>query len=325
MTGSVIITGANGSLAVPAVTHLLSKHPDLTLLLTVRDASSHDANTAKLKETIARFPGARASIHALDLASLSAVHAFADHVAAGVEQGTYPPLRALVANAFHWNLVAAGQATADGYEKTFQINHVAQAALVLRLLGSFDKTAPGRVVFFASDAHWPGKNGLEKIPPGLPEDLDRLVQLEDAGSVAGGDYAGRGFQRYANSKLAIVAFMYALNRRLEKDSTLSNVTAIAVDPGSLSDSRALRTNTPTQLRVIQRFVLQPLRPLLALGNPTLRTSAKAAADIVELAVGPAAHGDADKQEKLWAKTVEWAGITKENSVLGGSGFSPAGF
>lgn len=119
-----------------------------------------------------------------------------------------------------------------------------------------------------------------------------------------------------------------------QDPTLGNITAIVVDVGSLSDSRALRTNTPTHLQTIQRFVLQPLRPIIRFADPTLRTSAKAGADVLDLALGqvhPGERGyfdylrkaesspesrDEGKQERVWAKTVEWAGITKENSRLG---------
>lgn len=212
MAGTVIITGANGSLAVPAVANLLTKYPDLTALLTVRNASDADTNTARLRATIARFPNAKTSIHELDLAALTAVHKFADDVAAGLAEGRYPPLKSIICNAFHWNLVAEGQLTADGFEKTFQINHIAHAALVLRLVGSFSSEG-GRIVTFASNAHWPGKNSLEKYPPSIPEDLSLLVQVNPDK-----DYAGRGFQRYANSKLAAMMFTYALDRRLEKVS-----------------------------------------------------------------------------------------------------------
>jgi NAD(P)-dependent dehydrogenase (short-subunit alcohol dehydrogenase family) len=92
------------------------------------------------------------------------------------------------------------------------VNHIAHVALVLRLVGSFGPGG-GRVVLFSSDAHWPGKNGLEKYPPGLPEDLEMLVSPKPN---AAKDKDGLGFQRYANSKLAITSYMYELNRRLEK-------------------------------------------------------------------------------------------------------------
>ena len=212
MAGTVIITAANGSLAIPAIQHLLAKFPDYTAVLTVRDTTDKDINTQKLRATIAKIPNARASIHQLDLADLSAVNEFADSIAQKIQSGSLPPLASLVCNAYHWNLVGGAETTVDGYEKTIQVVHVAHAVLILRLLGSFGSEG-GRVVFFATDAHFPGKNGLEKYPPTLPDDLELLVKPSpDKPS----DNLGRGFQRYANSKLAVVTWMYALNRHLEK-------------------------------------------------------------------------------------------------------------
>lgn len=70
-------------------------------------------------------------------------------------------------------------------------------------------------MLFSSDSHWPGKNGMAKYPPAIPDDLDLLVKPAADEPV---DCFGRGFLRYANSKLAIVMWMYTLNRALEKVS-----------------------------------------------------------------------------------------------------------
>lgn len=212
MVGTIIVTGANGSLAIPAVQHLLTKYPDHTTVLTVRNILDDDVNTKRLREILAQYPEADTSIRKLDLANLSAVHDFASTVAAEVADGSLPPLTSIVCNAYYWNLAGDAETTVDGYEKTFQVTHLAHAALVLRLLGSFGSNG-GRVVLFSTDAHWPGKNSLEKYPPAIPGDLTMLVKpATDEPS----DNFGRGFQRYAVSKLVVVMWMYALNRHLEK-------------------------------------------------------------------------------------------------------------
>ncbi len=212
MSGTIIITGANGSLAIPAVQYLLANYPGYGAVLTVRNASDADAHTKKLRKTLAQFPDAKTSIYELDLANLSDVHTFASTIITEVAEGKIPPLASIICNAYYWNLVDAAEITGDGYERTFQVNHISHTALVLRLLGSFGSHG-GRVVLFSSDAHFPGKNGLEKYPPKIPNDLDLLVNpAVDERS----DNFGRGFQRYAVSKLAVVMWMYALNRYLEK-------------------------------------------------------------------------------------------------------------
>jgi NAD(P)-dependent dehydrogenase (short-subunit alcohol dehydrogenase family) len=210
MGGTVILTGANSSLAIPAVEHILTAFPAYHLLLTVRDASSADSNTEKLRETISRHPGTKATIIQVDFAELAAVRNFVKNVTEGVASGRYPRLSAIICNAHYWDLIGEAQLTADGYEKTLQICHIAHAALVLPLLGQFGPES-GRVVLLSSLAHWAGKSQMEKYPPGLPEDLNTLAR-----PVPDPDYYGRGFQRYGNAKLAIVTWMHALNRRLEE-------------------------------------------------------------------------------------------------------------
>ncbi|KAK6837662.1 hypothetical protein RU639_001333 [Aspergillus parasiticus] len=54
----------------------------------------------------------------------------------------------------------------------------------------------------------------------------------------------------------------------------------------MSDSRALRVNTPVTLHLISWFNFQPLRSLLQYKDPTLRTAAEAGVDVAELVVGP---------------------------------------
>lgn len=210
MAGLVIFTGGNSSMAIPAAEYLLTNYPDYTVIFTVRDASHKDPNTKRLQDTIAKFPDAKASIEPLDLASLSATHTFADAIIAGIETGQYPPISAIVANAYYWNLVGDPEITADGFDKTIQVSHISHAALVLRLLGSFNKDA-GRVILISSDCHCPGRNPMEKYPPVIPEDMNMLVQ-----PIIDNDKSGQGYQRYATAKLALTTWMYALNRHLEK-------------------------------------------------------------------------------------------------------------
>lgn len=321
----------------------------------MRDASaSSNPNTQRLLDAIAPFKD-RISLRSLDLSDLAAVHSFARSLAGEITAGSIPPLSSIICNAFYWNLTTSAlELTRDGLEKTFQVNHLAHAALVLRLLGSC--TPRARIVLFASDAIFPGKNGLEKYPPSLPavgmkddgDDLSKFDSLVRPANNAGdgdgdgdaGDPLGHGFQRYANSKLAAVAWMYALNRRLQRKRTAEEpagqggITAIAVNPGNLSDSRALRVNTPLSVRVMSRVIVKPLSGLLrAFVDPTMRTAKDAGVDVIELAVGEehanaegyftlrkqdessAESRDERKQEALWVKTLEWLGMGEGDTIV----------
>ncbi|KAI1776757.1 NAD(P)-binding protein [Hypoxylon cercidicola] len=326
MAGSVVLTGANSSLGVHAVEHLLKKYPQYTAILTVRNASDTDVNTKRLREVISHYPDAKTSIHQLDLCSLSATHAFADIVRHGVVEGQYLPLSAIICNAYYWNLVGDPELTADGYDKTMQVNYISYAALVLRLLGNFGNG--GRIILISSDAHWPGKNPMEKYPPTIPTDLELLINPS-----VDEDKQGRGYQRYATSKLVLTAWGYALNRYLQKEENLRKITVIVMNPGNLVDSRALRSNTPQALHRMQRFIYKPLLPLLRFADSTLRTAAPAGTDVIEVAVSPKYLGesgfftllkkdqsspesnDEAKQASLWAQTLIWTNIGKFDTAL----------
>lgn len=220
MPGTIILTGANGSAAVHTIRYVLQHHIDKHLVLTVRNPSGEDANTSALKATVDEFQGAKVSIRKLDLASLAEVNSFAKTLADEISRGELPPLESIICNAFYWNLTTPLETTADGFEKTFQVNHIAHAALVLNLLGSFSPSG-GRVVLFTSDAHWSGKNSLEKIPPTIPADPQELAK---PGPDVPENPMAKGFYRYAVSKLAILMWTYALNRHLEAVSASTQLS-----------------------------------------------------------------------------------------------------
>lgn len=108
---------------------------------------------------------------------------------------------------------------------------------------------------------------------------------------------------------------------------------MVIDPGSITDSRALRTNTPAALSYLQTWVLQPLQPLLRFMVPGMRRSADAGIDVAELALnekhvdergyfglmmpGPSSMKSLDitKQEELWKKTAEWANMSNGDGAL----------
>ncbi|KAK8008143.1 NAD(P)-binding protein [Apiospora marii] len=299
--GLLIFTGANSSLGLPAADYLLGTYPGYTVIFTVRDASGSDPNTKRLRHIISLHPKAKAFVLALDLANLAATHAFADTVVSGIQNGQYPPIASIVCNAYYWNLTVGPELTADGYDKVFQRFPLA----------------------------WEERDG--EIPPLIPDDMELLAKPSMEPDP---DKQGRGYQRYATTKLAITTWMHALNGHLEKDPNLKALTALAINPGNLVDSRALHTNTPRSLVLMQTFVYKPLLPILRLiMGPTLRTAAPAGHDVVELALNPKYAGqrgyytllqkdqsspdsqDKEKQSGLWAKTLTWAKITQDRTKL----------
>ncbi|GKU04599.1 ww oxidoreductase [Fusarium langsethiae] len=324
-TGTVIITGANGSCATPFVSHLLTHYPSLTLLATVRNASPSDPNTVRLNDIIST--SSQASIKPLDLASLSNVRAFAEKTAQRVKGGEIPPIKAIVCNACTMSLKEQVY-TEDGFERTFQVNHLSHYLLVLKLLGSMSQD--GRIVMLGSNTHYTDRpHPLFNMRVGIPKDVETLVKPKP--DVVGKEY-DHGFHRYGISKLTNIMFMHDLNAKLSKDPKLSGIAATAMDPGGMVDSRAHKIQTPLIRFAFGLIVL--LLPILKYFTDELRSSAQSGQELVELAVGDKYQGakgyfmgarwekedaicmDADKRDVLWKACWEWAGVKKEETVLG---------
>ncbi|GLA31614.1 hypothetical protein ACMYSQ_003629 [Aspergillus niger] len=329
MDGTVLITGANGSLALGFIQALLSLYPQITLVATVRNASpGQDPNTAKLLNLVAKYPKANFHLETLDLGNLASVRSFADQVANQVLSKRLPPFSAIICNAATFSFEAGQVYTTDGYESTFQVCHLSHYLLILRLLGSMNKTS-GRIVLLGSVTHYPEKpNPLSSLRPGFPENMDDLVHPPPDPPTLVHD---KGFQRYGTAKLANVMLAMDLNRRLQEDDRLSGVTALAMDPGGLPSSRAQagQKRSARWLFKVAEFLMPVLRYMITM----FRTIEDAGHDLVVVSVGAEFRGkrgyfvgvkkvapaalseDREAQEKLWGNCWRWAGMRTEETVL----------
>ena len=209
--GTVILTGANGSLGTAFVQHFLATYPDHTLICTVRNAAKDDQNTANLKRLISNHPASKAQVEQLDLGSLASVRAFTDRISERVSANEIPQISAVVCNAFAWSLNGV-KYTDDGIETSFQVSHLSHYLLILRLLESMDAEA-GRIVMLGSEAHDPDRpNPLTKLLARFPDNVEELVK---PAADKPEEVHDRGFQRYGTSKLVNVIFMQDLNKRLQ--------------------------------------------------------------------------------------------------------------
>ncbi|RDW83043.1 hypothetical protein BP5796_04534 [Coleophoma crateriformis] len=319
--GTVLITGANGSLGLSLVQQLLEQYPSYSAILTVRDISDRDPNTEALRKLLSRFPAANATIEVLDLASLSNVRAFAEDVASRVSTGKIPPIAAIVCNAFAWSLVGMKHSS-DDYELGFQVSHLSHFILVLKLLDAMNKST-GRIVLLGSVVH----DGAEKFGAKFPDDLEKVIKPP---SDKPGEEFAQGFQRYANSKLANVMFMLTLNKRLAKDPSLKGITAVAVNPGDMPTSRAFQ-HVPFAFRMVLK-IAACLLPLFQYFT-SLTTTKSAAINLMAMSVGPDASGsrgyfegqkpvqsskdsqDKGLRERVWKACEKWCGLKQSETVL----------
>lgn len=299
--GTVLITGPTRNLGRHAVL-AMADHPDgqrPDLLLVGR--AGRDLATVADE---ARALGARVHEIGCDLASLVEVRAAAATARGLLVDGAVRPLRALIANAGTMS-VDTRRVSADGYELTFAVNHLAHAQLIGDLLTSF--TAPARVVLVGSNTYhanfWRTLLHVPEAEWADPVELARPASGEQAPGMKASGVA------YSNAKLAILYYAHELQRQAGPGINVS-----VFEPGWMPGT-ALGRGAPAAFQTMSHAlgripgVSSPQRsgPLLAAmalddqwahlrdGEFVVKTR------LTE--VQPIAH-DRDREQRLWEATTE---------------------
>jgi retinol dehydrogenase-12 len=195
---TVLITGGNSGIGKQ--TAIALARMGARVVFTSRNLRKGDVARAEIREAANTK---QVDCMELDLASLRDVEIFAQRFLA-----KYDRLDVLILNA---GLVLDHRTTtADGFETTFAVNHLAHFHLTQLLRERLEASAPARVVVVASDAHKAAGKGL---------DFDDLMSERDY----------KPFKVYGRSKLANILFTDELARRLEG----TGVTANSLHPGAV--------------------------------------------------------------------------------------------
>jgi retinol dehydrogenase-12 len=195
---TVLVTGATGGIGLQTARVLAQMGH--SVLIHGREPRKGAAAVEQVRATAAT--GAVIRYLKADFASLRQVRDLAAEVVASV-----PRLDVLINNAGCGNI--ARSLTADGYETTFAVNHLAPFLLTNLLLDELRKSPPARIVNVASRAH-----------------RNQELDFEDLMSVR--NY--RVMRTYGRSKLANILFTRTLAKRLAG----SNVTANSLHPGLIA-------------------------------------------------------------------------------------------
>lgn len=192
----VLITGATGGIGLAAAKELARRGAELAIV--ARSEERGDQARAQIESAA---PGAGVDVLRADLSLQSSVRELAEQA---LER--YPRIDVLVNNA--GAMFSSRQTTAEGFELTWALNHLAPFLLTSLLLDRLRQSAPSRVITTASDAH----KGM-RIP------FDDFA--------AERSYGKAGFERYGQTKLANILFTAELSRRLQG----SGVSAYCFHPG----------------------------------------------------------------------------------------------
>jgi NAD(P)-dependent dehydrogenase (short-subunit alcohol dehydrogenase family) len=237
MTSSVVVTGGHTGIGGACTRHLIAAGRHVVV-------ASRDLGRARSE--LGDLAG-RVELRPLDLDSLAAVRDFTDLLVAS--SADRPPLTAVVCNA-GVQIVGAPERSADGFERTYAVNHLAHFLLVRRLLPQL--ATPGRIVMLGSGTHDPAqKTGI--APPRYRG--GRGLAEPDADTLAAEGPLRTGHRAYSTSKLCNIMFAYALAERLRSEG--STTTANAYDPGLVPGTGLAR-----QYGAAARFLFTRVAPAL---------------------------------------------------------------
>jgi NAD(P)-dependent dehydrogenase (short-subunit alcohol dehydrogenase family) len=250
---TIVMTGGTSGLGQVAADRLLAT-PATRLLLGTRRPGP---------------PAAAAETLPLDLTRLDSVRSFA---AAVSERLGATPIDALVLNAGRSG--HADERTADGFEPTFAVNHLAHYLLLRLLLPRLADHA--RIILTTSGTHDPAQRAPLPPPRHATARLLAHPELDPARDQRPRKAAGRA---YTASKLCVVLTARALATHPQAHAR--QLTVVAYDPGRTPGTGLLR-NEALVVHALWRVLGSPLlRPLVPRANS--RTAAGGA--LAELALG----------------------------------------
>ena len=276
-----LVTGGSGGIGKETALGLARQ--GATVVLTSRDRGRGEAAVADIK---ARSGNQAVSMMAADLSSQASIRQLAQEFIA-----TGQPLHVLVNNA--GAVFSKRMLTVDGIEMTFALNHLAYFLLTQFLLpvlidsGTADRAT--RIVNVSSDAHRGGKINFDDL-----QSANRY----------------RGFNAYAQSKLANVLFTYELARRLVGVHVIAN----AVHPGFVASGFGMNNRgfVPILIRMLSVVARTPERGAqtsiyVASSAEVEGVSGKYFADCKEVRSSNESYDDAEAR-RLWQVSAELTGV-----------------
>lgn len=287
MSGRVaVVTGANSGIGLETARGLVRQGAHV--VLACRSVARGEEAKRALAQDAAQGQGTL-EVRELDLGRHASVRAFAASLARD-----HPRVHVLVNNAGIF--IARREATEDGVERTFAVNHLSHFLLTLLLLPQLRAAAPSRIVHVASEASRGGRLRFDDLQ---------------------GARRWSGLRAYNQSKLANIAFAFALARRLDAQGVASN----AMHPGLVATEWARRGGGLVSAAV-------------ALVRPVMLSPSQGADTVVWLASSPEVEGitgryftrrkplepnaqaqDREAQERLWAESLRLTGLRDEEAHM----------
>ena len=272
-----VVTGANAGIGLEITKSLAQKGAEVVMV-----CRKISRGKSALTEIRKKIPTSLLTLLVADLSIQDEIRHVADEIST-----KYPKIKLLVNNA--GTTQRKRLITAEGFEKTFAVNHLAPFLLTNLLLDQIKQAAPSRIITLSSAAHRHGTIDFSNLHG------EKRYSVCDA---------------YSRSKLANILFTKELARRLNG----SNVIANCLHPGVVYTgiwqfNAFMRFMSP----MIGRFMLSPEKgaqtALWAATNPEAGKFNGAYFDKSKpVSTSPRAE-DPRTASRLWAESIKMTGIS----------------
>jgi retinol dehydrogenase-14 len=236
---TIVITGATAGIGLESALQLAAEGHRLMLV------GRSPEKLAQAAERVRAAGAAEVDTFVADFASLESVRGLAAELRSKLDR-----IDVLINNAGGVN--DKRTLTADGYETTFAVNHLAGFLLTELVKDLVVAATPSRIVFTSSDGHYPG-----------------TMDFDDLGF----EHGYTIMKAYGRSKLANVLY----TRSLAAELADAGVTVNALHPGAVATD--IWSGAPWFAK-----------PVLAVAKRFMRSPAQGGATITFLATDPAVEG-----------------------------------
>jgi protochlorophyllide reductase len=217
----VLLTGGSSGIGLQAAQQLLEAGHHLTVLC--RDAASADRLGQTLAPVAEQTLAGQLATPIADLADLASLERCADELLAAAE-----PINSLVLNAgLQYSGASAPLWSAQGFELTVAVNHLAHQVLLQRLLPLLLQGKAPRLVVTSSEVHDPTSAGGKVGQPAGLGDLAGLRQGPGAAMLDGGPFNAE--KAYKDSKLCNLLMAREMDRQLRQQG--QSLPVLAWSPG----------------------------------------------------------------------------------------------
>ena len=269
--GTILVTGGNSGIGYECVRRLARERRPI--LVASRDRAASAAAVARVRDETGN---AEVAEMGLDLGSFASIRDFVREL-----EARDVPVQTIVCNA---GLQTSGKQlvrSADGFERTFAVNHLGHFLLVNLLLRRLASHTPARIMVVASGVHDP------KLRTGMPNpDVGHFDVLAQSGGATPDGFDPR--RAYVNSKLCNLWFAYELVRRIAAAGLASKERPISVnayEPGLVPGS-GLAREYPPALRWVWLRVLPAVARVATRFTPMINTADAAGDALARLVLDP---------------------------------------